>query len=294
MKKIIDRIKAKGVLVSDGAWGTYLQEKGLETGECPELLNITNRERVLEIAQGYCDQGIDMVETNSFGGNRFKLELYGLDDMVVELNKAAAEISREAAGQDILVMGSIGPTGKILMTGDITGDELYDAFSEQVAALESGGADAACIETMSDLEEALIAVKAVRENSDLEIVCTFTFEKTRQGENRTMMGVSPAEMTRSLLENGVQVVGANCGNGIKDMIRIVQEIRQIDQNVPVLIHANAGMPILKGGETHFCESPEEMAKWVPQLIHAGANMIGGCCGTTVSHIAAIKDAISKT
>ena len=292
MDKVTNKLKSKGILVSDGAWGTYLQEMGLQGGECPELWNITHKDLILGIAKGYCEKGVDLLETNSFGGSYFKLQLYGLEDRVFELNKAAAEISRTAAGQQVLVLGSIGPTGKILMTGEVTETELYNAFREQALALESGGADAACIETMSDLDEALCAIRAVRENSNLEIICTFTFEETRQGDFRTMMGVSPTEMTRMLLENGVRIIGANCGNGIKGMIPIVNEIRQINREVPILIHANAGLPILKGKKTHFCETPEEMAKWVPQLVDAGANIIGGCCGTTTYHIAAIKKAIA--
>jgi len=288
---ILDRLREKKILVSDGAWGTYLMEKGLKPGECPELWNVSKRDVVLGIAKGYCDEGIDLLETNSFGGSRFKLRHYGLEERVHELNKAAAEISREAAGQQVVVLGSIGPTGKILLTGEITETELYNAFAEQAVALESGGADAACIETISDTAEAICAIRAVKENTGLEIICTFTFERTRQGEYRTMMGISPLEMARALLESGVPVIGANCGNGIKEMVPIVKQIRGYDPQVPILIHANAGMPILKGGETRFLESPEEMARWVPALIEAGANIIGGCCGTTTSHIRAIKKAI---
>jgi len=288
---VLDRLREKKILVSDGAWGTYLMEKGLKPGECPELWNMTKRDVVLGIAKGYCDEGIDLLETNSFGGSRFKLRHYGLEDSVYELNKTAAEISREAAGQQVVVLGSIGPTGKILLTGEVTETELYDAFAEQAVALESGGADAACIETISDTAEAICAIRAVKENTGLEIICTFTFERTRQGEYRTMMGISPLEMARALLESGVPVIGANCGNGIKEMVPIVKQIRGYDPQVPILIHANAGMPILKGGETRFLESPEEMARWVPALIEAGANIIGGCCGTTTSHIRAIKKAI---
>jgi len=288
---ILDRLREKKILVSDGAWGTYLMEKGLKPGECPELWNMTKRDVVLGIAKGYCDEGIDLLETNSFGGSRFKLRHYGLEDRVYELNKTAAEISREAAGQQVVVLGSIGPTGKILLTGEVTETELYDAFAEQAVALESGGADAVCIETISDTAEAICAIRAVKENTGLEIICTFTFEQTRQGEYRTMMGISPLEMAKVLLESGVPVIGANCGNGIKEMVPIVKQIRGYDPQVPILIHANAGMPILKGGETHFLESPEEMARWVPALIEAGANIIGGCCGTTTSHIRAIKKAV---
>ena len=291
MGVVLDRLRQRKILVSDGAWGTYLMEKGLKPGECPELWNVSKRDVVLGIAKGYCDEGIDLLETNSFGGSRFKLRHYGLEERVYELNKAAAEISREAAGQQVVVLGSIGPTGKILLTGEITETELYNAFAEQAVALESGGADAACIETISDTAEAICAIRAVKENTGLEIICTFTFERTRQGEYRTMMGISPLEMAHALLESGVPVIGANCGNGIKEMVPIVKQIRGYDPQVPILIHANAGMPILKGGETRFLESPEEMARWVPELIEAGANIIGGCCGTTTSHIRAIKKAI---
>lgn len=288
---VMDKLKGKKILVSDGAWGTYLQDKGLQPGECPELWNVTKREIVLGIAAGYCEEGVDLLETNSFGGSRFKLQHFGLENRTFELNKAAAEISREAAGQQVIVLGSMGPTGKILLTGEVTETELYDAFKEQAMALESGGADAACIETMSDTDEALCAIRAVKENTGLEIICTFTFELTRQGEYRTMMGVSPLEMAQVLLESGVHIIGANCGNGMKGMIPVVRQMRQYDPQVPILIHANAGMPILKGGETSFCESPEEMARWIPALIDAGATVIGGCCGTTTSHIRAIKNAI---
>jgi 5-methyltetrahydrofolate--homocysteine methyltransferase len=288
---LLDKLRECKVLVSDGAWGTYLMEKGLQPGECPELWNVVKREVVLGISKGYCDEGIDLLETNSFGGSRFKLRHYGLEERVNELNKTAAEISREAAGQHVVVLGSIGPTGKILLTGEVTETELYDAFAEQAIALESGGADAACIETLSDTAEALCAIRAVKENTGLEIICTFTFERTRQGEYRTMMGISPMEMASVLLESGVPVIGANCGNGIKDMIPVVKQIRQYDRKVPILIHSNAGMPILKGGETGYQESPEEMARWVPELIEAGTDIIGGCCGTTTSHIRAIKQAV---
>lgn len=291
MGSILNRLREKEILVSDGAWGTYLQEKGLRPGECPELWNLTNREVVLGIAGGYCEEGIDLVQTNSFGGTRFKLQHYGLEERVVELNKAAAEISRQAAGQDVIVLGSMGPTGKILLAGEVTEIELYDAFAKQAIALESGGADAVCIETMSDTEEALCAIRAVKENTRLEIVSTFTFERTKQGEYRTMMGISPQEMAAALMDEGVPIIGANCGNGIQEMIPIVRQIRQFDRQVPILIHANAGTPILQGGETRFRESPEEMAKWVPELIEAGANIVGGCCGTTKAHIRAIRQAV---
>jgi 5-methyltetrahydrofolate--homocysteine methyltransferase len=293
MGKILDKLKAENVLVSDGAWGTFLQAKGLKPGECPEQWNITNAEDVLDIAKGYIEAGSDMIETNSFGGSKFKLANYGLDDKVFELNKAAAEISRKAAGPDKFVLGSIGPTGKILMMGEVTAKDLYDAFKEQAIALEAGGADAILIETMTDLEEAVQAIKAAKENTKCEVFCTMTFDKTVNNDFRSMMGVSPTDMVNQIIEAGAELIGANCGNGIKDMVNIVKEIRTTNADIPVLIHANAGMPIYQDGETVFPESPEEMASVTKELIDAGANIIGGCCGTTPAHIRQIGEAAHK-
>jgi len=287
MGKIIDQISQGKILVSDGAWGTFLQAKGMQPGECPESWNISHPDEVLDIAMNYIKAGADMVETNSFGGSRFKLEKYGLGDKVHELNEAAAKISRKAAGKDKFVLGSIGPTGKILMMGEVTEEELYDAFKDQAVALEAGGADAIIIETMTDLDEASLAVKAAKENTRCEVFCTMTFDKTVTNEYRTMMGVSPTEMAEKIIGAGADLIGANCGNGSRDMVGIVREIRLADSKIPVLIHANAGMPIYKDGKTVFPESPVEMAAFAGDLVKAGANIIGGCCGSTPAHIAEI-------
>jgi 5-methyltetrahydrofolate--homocysteine methyltransferase len=293
MNKLTEVLKTGKLLVSDGAWGTFLIEKGLKPGECPEQWNLDRPDDVYDIAQSYIDAGADMIETNSFGGSRFKLEQYGLFGKAFDINKAAAEISREAAGDKHFVLGSVGPTGKILMMGDVTEDELYDAFKVQCMGLEAGGADAIVIETMSDLDEARIAIKAARENTECEVICTMTFNQTPDGSFYTLMGVSPAQMVSEMLAAGATIIGSNCGNGIRQMIGIVKEIRTVNKDVPVFIQANAGAPIYQDGKTVFPESPVEMGEFIGALIDAGVNMVGGCCGTTPEHIRVISDIVKN-
>jgi 5-methyltetrahydrofolate--homocysteine methyltransferase len=177
--------------------------------------------------------------------------------------------------------------------GDVSESELYEGFTEQAVALEKGGADAICVETMSAVDEAVLAVKAARENTDLEVICTFTFERTVQGEYRSMMGVSPTEAARAAMEAGADIIGTNCGNGFEQMIDIVREIRAEAPEMPILVHANAGLPTNVDGVDVFPDTPEQMAVLVPALIDAGANIIGGCCGTTPEHIKAIKQAVEN-
>jgi 5-methyltetrahydrofolate--homocysteine methyltransferase len=293
MISITELVKSGRILVSDGAWGTFLQKKGLLPGECPEFWNIHKPGEVFDIAKGYIDAGADMIETNSFGANSIKLSLFDLSSKASEINQAAAEISRKAAGTGRYVLGSIGPTGKILITGDVSYDELYEAFKNQAMALQTGGADALIIETMSDIEEAKAAIRACKENTSCEIICTMTFGGSQEGAYYTMMGVTPTQMAEELVEAGAVMIGANCGTGIRDMIGIVKEIRTVNKTIPVLINANAGAPVYKDGKTKFPDSPGQMAAYVPALIDAGANIIGGCCGTTPDHIRMIRDAVRK-
>ena len=293
MGNIADSIKSGRILISDGAWGTFLHQKGLLPGECPELWCVEKPGEVLSIAQSYIDAGADMIKTNSFGGSVFKLSRYGLAGRAAEINEAAARISRQAAGDGRWVLASIGPTGKMLVMEDVTEQELYEAFATQAVAFEKGGADAALIETMSDIDEAVQAIRAVKENTRLEIICTFTFERTVRGEYRTMMGADPVSAARAVADAGADIVGANCGNGMEGMIEIAREIRGADQNVPILIHANAGLPCHVDGKDVYPETPEVIASFVPGLIDAGVSIIGGCCGTTPAHIRAMKGALLR-
>lgn len=294
MKRIVAQLKDEGrVLVSDGAWGTLMQQRGLQPGECPDLWSITHRAAVLEIAASYVDAGADMIESNSFGANRFKLEHFGLQERAAEINEAAAAISREAAGPDRHVIASVGPTGKLLLMNEVPADALYAAFKEQFVALERGGADACCIETFTAIDEAALAVRAARENTHLEILVTFTFEQSRQGGYRTMMGVSPADMANAMIEAGADVIGTNCGNGMERMADIVRELRRTAPATPILVQANAGMPVEAAGKTVFPESPEIMARHAIAVVEAGANIVGGCCGTTPAHIRAIARMLKR-
>jgi 5-methyltetrahydrofolate--homocysteine methyltransferase len=292
-KRITERVLAGERLVSDGAWGTMLQAAGLKPGVCPELWCVERPNDVLAIARAYVAAGADMIETNSFGANSFKLLHFGLQDRAKELNEAAARISRQAAGDNRNVIASIGPTGKLLLMGDVTEEELYAAFKEQAVALEAGGADACCVETFTALDEAAIAVKAAKENTGLEIVCTFTFERNSRGEYRTMMGVSPAEMAAAMLGAGADVIGANCGNGMERMADVVREMRAAAPKSAILVHANAGAPVTVDGKTIFRETPEMMVKYAEAVLAAGANILGGCCGTTPDHIKALSELVHR-
>ncbi|MEI8094636.1 MAG: homocysteine S-methyltransferase family protein [Spirochaetales bacterium] len=291
MKSLVDAVKAGSLLVSDGAWGTFLQLKGLKPGECPELWNLDRPDDVAAVARSYVEAGADMVQTNSFGANRLKLAHYGLAERASEINEAAARLSRQEAGPNRWVIASMGPTGKFLITEEVTEAELLEAFGEQARALELGGADALCVETMSDLQEACLAVRAAKAQTRLEVICTFTFDRQADGSYRTMMGLSPAEAARGAVEAGADVIGSNCGNGLAGMVEIVAQMRKACPETPILVHANAGLPVHKDGKDVYPETPALMASQTEPLIRAGANILGGCCGTTPAHIAELARAV---
>lgn len=288
MNSLLKRIQAGEILISDGAMGTFLHAKGLTGGECPESWCVTHPIAVKEIAEAYVSAGSDIIETNSFGGTSYKLKSYGFADKVGEFNRAAATLAKEAMGNKGFVAASVGPTGHIVVDegGDTTPEQLYEAFKTQVIALAEGGADAICIETMSSIAEAEQAIKAAKENTTLPVICTFTYEAGIKGF-RTMMGAKPERASKAAVAAGADIVGANCGNGISNMIEITRSIRAAVPTTPILVHANAGPPVVEGEKTVFKESPDHMASFVNELIEAGANIIGGCCGTTPAHISAM-------
>lgn len=282
-------LKTQGVLVSDGAWGTQLAARGLPAGTVPETWNAENPRAVEAVARAYVEAGSNIILTNTFGGSRLKLAKAGLGDRTADLNRLGAEISCRAAGGRALVFASIGPTGEFMAPlGTLSRQAFIDAFAEQAAACVAGGADGLCVETMSALEEADAALAAARQAADVPVVVSMTFSRGPKGF-ATMMGVRPEQAAVALDRAGADIVGSNCGNGIAGMIEVARLLRGAT-NRPVWIKPNAGMPQLVAGQTVFPETPQQMADQVAALIQAGANIVGGCCGTTPDHLWAISDA----
>ena len=287
---ILDRLARGEVLISDGATGTYLQEHGLEPGGCPEEFNASHGEVVRGMAREYFAAGSDMVLTNSFGGSKFMLKKYGRGDRVAEINRLAAEHARSQAPEGRYVIGSVGPTGEFLAPlGEVGEADLLDAFIEQVVALEDGGADCVVIETMTAIEEATLAIKAAQENTDLVVMSTMVFDKGPRGFF-TMMGVTPERAVNELADAGADIVGSNCGNGIEVMVELARELRSATDGY-LLIHSNAGIPSIRGGEIVYPETPEYMIEGFKALVDMGIGIVGGCCGTSPDHVAAISEAL---
>ncbi len=287
MSKLLERIKAGEILISDGATGTYLQANGLEAGGCPEQMNFTHPDVVRQMAADYFNAGSDMVETNSFGGSRYMLKKYDHGDRVEEFNRLGAEHARAAAPDGCFVLGSIGPTGEFLVpNGTATEKEMYEVFAEQARGLAAGGIDAFCIETMSDMGEMSLAIRAAKESTGLPVIATLTFDKGPRGFF-TMFGITPAGAGEQLSEAGADVVGSNCGIAIDAMIEIIAAMRKATDK-PILTHVNAGIPKIEGGKIIYPDTPELMSAKYTQLVEAGANIVGGCCGTGPDHISAIK------
>ncbi len=288
MHQFIEQLIARGPVVTDGAWGTELQARGLPVGEFPDAWNLTHPERVAEVARAYVDAGSQIILTNTFGANRVRLAENGLANQVAEINRRGVEISREAAGSRARVFASIGPSGKLLMSGDVTEEELSAAFAEQAHALAQAGADALVIETISDLEEGRIAVTAARQTG-LPVVASAVFDSGKL-KDRTMMGSTPEQAAEAFVNAGADVIGANCGQGIAGFAAICKRLRAATDR-PIWIKANAGLPTLVEGRAVYQATPVEFASHVPELVELGASFIGGCCGTNPEFIRAVVRAL---
>jgi len=279
---------AQKCLLADGAWGTEFMKLGLAQGDSPELWNLEQRERVLSVARAYFRAGSDIVLTNSFGGSRLQLERHGLADKTRELNRRAAEITaaaaKEASSPDrpLIVGGDIGPCGKLFVMGEVEESALFDSFAEQAEALKEGGANWLVIETMIDLSEMEVAVRAAAATG-LPVVASMTYEKTAVGY-RTVMGNSPEDCVAAATGAGAALIGANCGSGIDSYIELARTLRALTDK-PVWIKANAGLPEIVDGKTVYRMSPESYASYLPALLETGVNVVGGCCGTSPAFIA---------
>lgn len=277
---------AAKVRVSDGAWGTELHKQGLPPGAPSELWNTENAEVVEAVARSYVKAGSDVIISNTFCANRFILGAHDAGHLVAELAEEGALISRRAAGDKAKVFASIGPTGKIVMMGEIAEEDIAAAFAEAAEAVEFGGADAILLESFSELDELRIAIEAVSHATDLPVIVSMTFASGPDG-TATMMGNKPADLVKLAERLGVAAIGANCGQGPEHYITITRMLRA-ETDLPVWIKPNAGLPQVKDGKTIFPMGPEEFGKYAREIISAGANFIGGCCGTTPEHIKAVR------
>ncbi|MBI5021557.1 MAG: homocysteine S-methyltransferase family protein [Ignavibacteriales bacterium] len=291
MISFVERLKRPEVIIADGAMGTMLFQRGLKPGECPELMNLDHPEVLEDIARLYLDAGAEIIQTNTFGGSPLKLSAYGLDDKTEEINSKAVQAVRKVVKDKAYVSASCGPSGKLLEPfGDTKSITIFESYLRQLKILICNGVDLICIETMTDLNETILAVRAVRSiSSEIPVCATMTFDKTPRGFY-TIMGVSIKQAVDGLTEAGVDVIGSNCGNGIERMIEIAQEFRK-HTDLPIIIQSNAGLPVMKNGELIYNETPEFMAEKSRELLTVGVKIIGGCCGTTPNHIAAMRNGV---
>ena len=290
MHPVIEQLLADGPVVTDGAWGTQLQARGLEVGEFPDAWNLSHPHLVAEVARDYINAGSRIILTNTFGANSIRLKENGLAEQLTQINRRGAVISLEAAMGKAKVFASIGPTGKMLVAGDVTPDQLRNLFTEQARALASAGAHGLVIETMSDLEEAKLAVGSARETK-LPVVACMVFDSGKH-KDRTMMGHTPEQAAHELTMAGADVIGANCGQGVAGFVEICRRMRSATDR-PIWIKANAGLPSVVDGKAQYQVTPEEFASFVPQLLAAGASFLGGCCGTNPSFIHALSQQVLK-
>jgi 5-methyltetrahydrofolate--homocysteine methyltransferase len=297
MKLLLQEAAQQRPLLGDGAMGTQLMIAGLEQGNCGEEWNLTHPDRVLAIQRRYADAGSDCIITNTFGGSRIMLNRHGNVDKVVEINRAGVEIARAAFnGRDGYVIGDVGPFGGLMEPyGEFTEDQVREAFEEQAQALVDAGADAIIIETQTSLEELLLGLAAAKRAGAACIIGSMAYDVTLDGSTfRTMMGIDPERAATFMVEHGADVIALNCGTGM-NMERARDAIQRYKRvtNLPVMAQPNAGLPKLVDMKVVYDETPDQMVCGVVPLLEAGANIIGGCCGSTPEHIRAFRGAMDR-
>ena len=288
----LERVGRGEVLVGDGAIGTRLQAEGLEAGAAPESITLRRPEILVRIASRYLEAGADVLTTNTFGASPLKLARHGLEDRTEEINRRGVEVVREVARGRAYVSASVGPTGAILEPyGETPEEEVSAAFRRQIQALAAVGPDLLCIETMTDLREAVLAVRTARSVvPDLPLMITMTFEETPRGFY-TLMGNSVADVATGLEEAGADLVGTNCGSGIETMSRIARELVRRSR-LPVAVQSNAGLPEVRNGVVSYPEPPDLFARQAAEMATFPVALIGGCCGTGPEHVRAIRMAVT--
>ena len=284
------------ILIIDGGMGTMLQKNGLKSGECPELWNITHPEIVKSIHTSYLEAGADIILTNTFGANGIKLLKLKQQQHLKEINKQAVKIAREATGEymekysrQAFIAGSVGPTGEILEPiVTLKNGEAYEGYKNQITVMESLGIDMVVLETFYNIDEIKIALKAIKENSDLPVFASMTFDESM----KTIYGVTPEQAVEQLFEEEADGVGANCGSGPELLYKVLTRMRIIT-DAPLLVEPNAGIPYLENNKVIYPATPEEMAEYAEKFVQLKVNIIGGCCGTTPEHIRAISKRIKE-
>jgi 5-methyltetrahydrofolate--homocysteine methyltransferase len=287
----LDRARRGPVILGDGAWGSLLLARGLPAGTLPETWTLERPEEIRAIAREYLEAGAEILTTNTFGGSPVRLRQYGLENRTEEINGRAVEILREVAGDVAWVSASVGPTGRLLKPwGDLDPVEASASFTRQIVALRAAGADAICIETMTDMAEAILAVRAAKAvDALLPVIATMTFDVAPRGVS-TVMGVTVEQAARLLTAAGADIVGANCGDGVHPMA-VVARTFAATATVPIALRPNAGLPVAQAQGLVYTETPESFARAATTLLQPSVAILGGCCGTTPAHIRAMRDTL---
>ena len=285
---ILERLASGNVLVADGATGTMLQTAGLPTGTPGEAWVLERPEEIKRLHRTYVEAGSQLILTTTFGGTRARLKAAGLDVQVAEINRRAAELARQVAGDNLYVAGDVGPTGEMMVPlGPLTYEAAVELFAEQARALAAGGADVIYVETMSDLNEARAAVEGARQGKDLPVFCTFSFDT----HGRTSMGVSPAQAAQAMAALGVPAIGANCGHAPEELLDILPQMREAAPDAYLIAKPNAGIPRMVKRQVVYDATPERMGDLAVRYVELGARIVGSCCGSSPAHIAAIREAV---